>query len=676
MNDELTNNELIVKKYKSKYFLVACILLTLIMVVSLSYAYFLFTDKQTNTNIVKSTCLSFELKDQKNDINLQSAFPILDEEGKKLTPFTFTVKNTCDAYMSYTINLESLAGTTLSNQYVKVMLNNEAIVNLSTLEDAPLYYEDSVGSKILGKYSLGTDEEEEFTLRLWMNEDTPAVPEAMSKTMLSKIVVNATISNYDPVTEGINTLHDAILANEYQVTDVQVAKDKIAAKQEVDTTKTAPIIDWQKNISSAPVTNVASATLPAKSLIGTEFDVTENETKVRLGKSYTFNSETGYYNITDYDYYDPTTVNYGEADYYFCGGGYSIDAKDKIATYWNNNNCTYIYKITSTSIDSKTTTATNSVTNTQYAVTKYLFTGYKLDQVELESDKSDRGLYQAEDDYGTTYYYRGSVKNNYVYFGGFYWQIIRINGDGSIRMMYAGKTPNASGSATYIKGAPFNKLRDNPAYVGYMYGNTLNTSLEQTQANEVSSNAKTELEAWYKTNIADKGLGDYVADSGFCNDRTLSTRNNNGDGVIAPATKTTYYATYDRYYTTKTPTYKCANAENDLFTTSAASVGNNSATYPVGLITVDELMYAGITNGYMNRLTYVYQNTYYWTMSPSYFNATNASALEFYLNPAGFAGRHWVTNSLGLRPVINLKSDTLIESGVGTAANPYVVDTN
>ncbi len=602
---------------------------------------------------------------------------MLDEEGKKLTPFTFTVKNTCSSYISYTINLETLKGSTLANKYIKVLLNNEAIANLDTLPSSTTeyYYDGSIASKVLGTYALGPDEEEDFTLRLWMDESATPSEETMNKVFNSKIVIRASVSTFEPVSAGITTLHDAILTNEYQVNDVELAKEKIAAKQEVDTTKTAPIIEWQENISPAPITNVTSATLPAKSLIGTEFDVTENETKVRLGKSYTFNSETGYYNITDYDYYDPTTVNYGEADYYFCGGGYSINAQDKISTYWSNSNCTYIYKISSTSIDSKTTTATNTVTSTQYAVTKYLFTGYKLDQVELESDKSDRGLYAAEDDYGTTYYYRGSVKNNYVYFAGFYWQIIRINGDGSIRMMYAGKSSSASGSATYIKGAPFNKLRDNPAYVGYMYGNTLNTSLEQTQANEVSSNAKTELEAWYKTNIADKGLGDYVADSGFCNDRTLSTRNNNGDGVIAPATKTTYYATYDRYYTTKTPTYKCANAENDLFTTSAASVGNNSATYPVGLITVDELMYAGITNGYMNRLTYVYQNTYYWTMSPYFFNAANASASEFHLYPAGCAGGTWVTSSVGLRPVINLKSDVTISGGVGTSENPYIVET-
>ena len=242
-------------------------------------------------------------------------------------------------------------------------------------------------------------------------------------------------------------------------------------------------------------------------------------------------------------------------------------------------------------------------------------------------------------------------------------------------MMYAGEYPNSIGSETFINRAPFNSLRDNPAYVGYMYGSTLNTSLEQTQANEVDSNAKTELEAWYKTNIADKGFENYIADSGFCNDRTLSTRSNIGNGVIAPATKTTYYATYDRYFTTKTPTYKCANAENDLFTTSTALKGNKAATYPVGLITVDELMYAGIANGYMNKMTYAYQILIYWAMSPYNFNASDTSARDFFFSYSGYATDYWVTSNYGLRPVINLKSDVTISAGVGTSEDPYAVET-
>ena len=664
------------KKHMRKY-LIIIILVMIVALATFSYSLFIITDKQTNTNILNSTCLSFEIKNEENQISLQNAFPLLDEEGKKLTPYTFTVKNTCDAYMSYTISLETLQGSTLANKYVKVMLNNEAIANLDTLPSNTTYnYDNSIASKILGTYALGSDEEEDFSLRIWMDGDATANEETMNKVFNSKIVIKASIANFDPVENGITTLHDAILANEYQITDVELAKQKIEAKQTVDTTKTAPIITWQENISANSIENVTSATLPAESLIGSNFDVTENETKVVLGKGYTFNSETGRYDLTDYDYYDPTAVNYSEADYYFCSGGYSIDSKDKIESYWYYRNCTSIYKITNSSIDVNITTATNPVTTTQYSVTKYLFNGYKLEQIELESDKSDRGLYQAEDDYGTTYYYRGSVKNNYVYFADTYWQIIRINGDGSIRMIYSGESPNATGSATTIKRVPFNKLSDNPAYVGYMYGNILNTSLELTQANEIDSNAKKELEAWYKANIADKDLNNFVSDSGFCNDRTLSVSyNNNGDGFTYPTTTGTYYAAYDRYYIEKKPTYKCANAENDLFTTSTAEIGNKAATYPVGLITIDELMYAGMVNGYMNRLTYLYQNSNYWTMSPYLFYDLISTSNVFFVDSDGDVKASYVKLSIGLRPVINLQSDVTISGGVGTSDDPYIVKT-
>ena len=675
------------KKYMRKY-LIIIILVMVVALATFSYSLFIITDKQTNNNILNSTCLSFEIKNEQNEISLQNAFPLLDEEGKKLTPYTFTVKNTCDAYMSYTISLETLQGSTLVNKYVKVMLNNEAIANLDTLpSNSTYYYDGAIASKILGTYALGSDEEEDFSLRIWMDGDATANEETMNKVFNSKIVIKATIANFDPVENGITTLHDAILANEYQITDVELAKQKIANKQAVDTTKTAPIIDWQENISANSIENVTSTTLPAKSLIGTAFDVTDNETKVRFGNSYKFNSETGYYTIcnrptpespdsecvtSNLQYYDPEEVNYNDGNYYYCNTGYDISNTDNISTYWNTSNCSTIYRITG--VSATATESTNSLTQTKVATTKYTFNGYTLNQVELESDKSDRGLYAAQDDYGTTYYYRGSVKNNYVYFANAYWQIIRINGDGSIRMIYAGKTPNATGSATYIKSAAFNTERNNPAYVGYMYGSTLNSSLAETNANEVSSNAKTELENWYKTNIEDAGLSSLIADSGFCNDRTLSSQANNGNGYTTDVA--TYYATYYRYYTSKIPTFKCADAANDLFTTSTASIGNKAATYPIGLVTVDELMYAGFVDGYMNRLTYLYQNGYYWSMSPFFFYSGSSSAHEFVQHASGFAYGNFVTVGRGLRPVINLQSDVTISGGVGTSDNPYVVVTS
>ncbi len=82
---------------------------------------------------------------------------------------------------------------------------------------------------------------------------------------------------------------------------------------------------------------------------------------------------------------------------------------------------------------------------------------------------TDEGLFMSEDDDGSSYYYRGAVKNNYVSFAGYTWRIIRRNGDGSIRLIYSGKTTSDTGEATAIGNSQYNSKYWNPAYVGYKY---------------------------------------------------------------------------------------------------------------------------------------------------------------------------------------------------------------
>ena len=85
------------------------------------------------------------------------------------------------------------------------------------------------------------------------------------------------------------------------------------------------------------------------------------------------------------------------------------------------------------------------------------------------NDTETDGLYMAEDDEGESYYYRGAVKNNYVSFAGFIWRIIRRNGDGSVRMIYSGKSTSDTGDAVTIGDSQFNSKYWDPTYVGYKY---------------------------------------------------------------------------------------------------------------------------------------------------------------------------------------------------------------
>lgn len=658
---------------KKKIILTIVILLVTITVIGVSYAYWILSFSSVNPNKVATSCLSLSLTNEKNDINLTKAYPISDAEGKKLTPYSFTITNTCDLFLSYTVNLEVLNESTMPYKYIKAMVNNEAITNLNALEDNTATLDNASTSKILAKGTLGTDNSADYNIRLWMDEDvTVNDTDSMNTEFLSKVTISAQMSTYTPVEQGYTTLADAILANEYQTTP-EISKQKIAAKQTVDFSKTAPILIWNEN--KATSLSSPSSTMPHPDLVALKdsderFKYLTNEyVLLPIGTGYTFNSETGRYTITNVQQLDPTKLTYGGATkYYYCRAGYSTSSADVISIWKDSSGCSNIYEITSASITDGTATGSGG---TSFKTRIYNLKGYLMNQTERESDKSDKGLYQMADDDGISYYYRGSVNNNYVKYAGAYWRIIRINGDGSVRLLYAGTTANASGYGLYIKSTAFNSKRDNPAYVGYMYGSTLNTSYEKTNANENDSNIKKELDNWYKTHILGTSNESVIADAGFCNDRSLSS----GDGYSTTGSLT-YYGPYSRYYQTKQPTLKCTQT-NDLFTLSTSIKGNKALTYPIGLITVDELMLSGYADGYINKSAYTYSTSHYWTLSPSTFNVSALVANEFDLNSEGYPhGYHYVAYEFGVRAVINLSSEAQISGGIGTSSSPYEIVTD
>ncbi len=657
---------------KKKVLIIVISIVLILSIIGISYAIWTLNLSQKGFNKIAGSCFSLSLTNEKNNINLVNAYPITNEEGKKLTPYSFTITNTCDLFASYTVNLEILENNTLPIKYISSMINNESVIKLSELEDAKTTINGSVTSKILAKGSLGSGDSVDYNLRLWMSEDvTPEDTDAMNKNFKSKVVVTASVSNYSPVEQGYTTLADVILANEYQTTP-EISKQKIAAKQTVDFSRTAPILIWNEN--KATSLSSPSSTMPHPDLVAQKDtdarfkNLSASAVLLPIGSSYTFNSETGTYTITNVQQVDPTTLTYGgNTKYYFCGAGYRTSSADVISIWKNTSGCANIYEITSASVTDGTATGSGG---TSFKMRRYNLKGYLLNQTERESDKSDKGLYQMADADGISYYYRGSVNNNYVKYADAYWQIIRINGDGSVRLLYAGATANASGSGLNIKSASFNSKRDNPAYVGYMSGSTLNTSYEKTNANENDSNIKKVLDNWYKTHILGTSNESVIADAGFCNDRSLDS----GNGYSTTGSNTNY-GPYSRYFYTKQPTLKCVQI-NDLFTLSTNTKGNKALTYPIGLITVDELMLSGYANGYINKSAYTYSTSTYWTLSPRSFYISDAAVGEFYLGSSGSPNSDWVTGGYGVRPVINIKGDAKISGGIGTSSSPYEIVTN
>ena len=187
-------------------------------------------------------------------------------------------------------------------------------------------------------------------------------------------------------------------------------------------------------------------------------------------------------------------------------------------------------------------------------------------------------------------------------------------------------------------------------------------SLATAQTNNANSAIKTTIDNWYKNNLA--RYTSKLADETFCNDRSISS------GTGYKTDSYTFYGSYNRNAERRTPSLKCAQA-NDKFKVANASA---KLDYPVALITADEMAMAGAVYNTPNTNYYLYNGQYQWSFSPSYFTSSYSVASVWYVNPSGSLDP-WigVANSFGVRPVINLKSDILITKGDGTALNPFVI---
>ena len=281
---------------------------------------------------------------------------------------------------------------------------------------------------------------------------------------------------------------------------------------------------------------------------------------------------------------------------------------------------------------------------------------------------TDEGMYAAEDDWGTSYYYRGAVNDNWLQFGtnsngqALYWRIIRINGDGSIRLIYNGTSTSQAGDRVMINtNHVFNSSPIDNMYVGYMYQSG------QVHGLQTNSNIKTTIDNWYASNLADES--EYLNGAvGFCGDRYPSTNYSSSNGSGGTGNASTFYGAFIRQVSGKNPSFKCTDSQ-DLYTATGSSKGNEALIYPIALISADEVAFAGGVYGSSNSSYYLYINVYYWTMTPSSYTG-NAYTFTVGLNGALLAP--YVASTHGVRPVINIRSDVSL-TGSGTTSDPFKV---
>ena len=240
------------------------------------------------------------------------------------------------------------------------------------------------------------------------------------------------------------------------------------------------------------------------------------------------------------------------------------------------------------------------------------------------------GLYKstATNTGDATYYFRGNIENNYVKFAGFTWRIVRINEDGTIRIvMQDGINDNAN--------IAFNSKYNNYTYMYY-----------------TNSEAKTVLESWYQANIGNKAdLAKNVASGNYYCEQAKAKYDSSW---TSGNTNMTIYSSY-------TPDFKCVSDGNNKGVVNAS----------VGLLNYDEVVYAGSYYNTNNSNYYLYNsNIACWTMSPAGF--MSGYSYVWSVRTSGRIYNDYVYNTYAVRPVLIIKSDTII-SGKGTSSNPYVV---
>ena len=296
--------------------------------------------------------------------------------------------------------------------------------------------------------------------------------------------------------------------------------------------------------------------------------------------------------------------------------------------------------------------------------------GARTDFSTVLTTNNTKTLYTGVEDSKTVYYFAGNATDNWVKFGknasnqDLYWRIIRTNSDGSVRLFYHGTSTTATDA--YIGTSAFNSSYADTAYVSYMYGSL--GSIPNARENTTDSTIKTTIDNWYKDNL-NTNYGKYLSTTAvYCNDRSTSDNTN--------------FGAYTRLNTNKTPSYDCAATE-DKFTVDT-STGNGKLTYPIALMTADEVRFAGGVYG-INAPTWYYYNssngsstgsTLWWLLSPSTWTANGIYASVFRMLDSSYPGRltyNAVYSSDGVRPVISLKSCIKYSTGNGSANNPYTI---
>ena len=631
------------KQYK-KIRIILSVLLVVILLIGTSFAIFQNFARQSGTNNLGATnCFSITFEGVNNAINLANDYPIPDSEGLEREPYTFKVTNNCNQYLSLSIGVETLSTSEIPSNLIKgvIIKNGETPTSAMLLSSGKTMEAQNGGTAYeLLTDGLGAKASKTYDLRLWFDESMTK-EQGASKKYQGKVIVGASAD-----IEKTRNLREAILANN----EVKV-----------------PLTTPGKEVSAHTLDDVES--------MSTSVDTTYQAYYITYGMGWTANGTK--FNLTGATVTSDTYAN-----------SYS-SLVGKYLPAWHISSSG-----SSTAGTMKTTTNLNSV----YYVVSATSSSFTYKEITSNKNITEAELASAEDDYGTSYYFRGAVKNNYVEFANKCWRIVRIVGDGSVKLvLHNDNTSNAANpcnsannstnaafarysGTTYT--SAFNSNANDNAYVGFMYGTAGAGDYASTHANINKSKILQNLETWYKNNL--ESYESKLTDTIWCNDKstfiTYTSGSTYGTG-LGYGTNKTGYGARNRIYggnpaSYASPSLICPNDNNggklSKFTISDTVNGNGNLTYKIGLLTADEIAFSGFTSYTSNFSTYLQENTgtnWWWSLSPMLFDGS--VALVWYVS-SGSLFNGYVGSYYGVRPAISLISSTSI-TGDGTSENPYKV---
>ncbi len=635
---------------KSRKILVGLAIIGLVITLAgMSYAYIKVRKNQDSINSMSMLrCLGVDYSDETNAVSLDNVYPVSDEEGMKTPIYKFKVTNKCNTKIYAKINLETLTLDNLIDlKHVKVWFNNKNLneakigilnnENIFTRETKTLA--EAEQSNNLMEISMGEYESEEFELRLWLDEAT-TWEEGKNTSYAGKITVSVSPNPNTSVTKGDFTM--------YAYIDGKIS-------------------------SIFPETDNYNAVVKCNSFAN-------NDANNDIMGTINWNGKRWLMSIS--------SIGAGET---VCNVYFTKKSEGEVQapTNWYTSSDGTLLAAIRKNYSSATAPGTTPGLNV--------------------SESGEKVLAATSDDYGTSYYFRGAIDNNYVEFANKCWRIVRITGDGSIKLVLHNDNINkvaspcaASNNDTTAAFArysgttyttKFNSAINDNAYVGFMYGTPGSSTYAETHKNSNKSTILQNLEKWYNTYIS--AYESKIADTIWCNDKSVykstsfKTWGINSIGTkYGIGTNANFYSATPRLITSGNeaggtgPILTCPNdnlgGKLSKLTVSDTVNGNGALDKKIGLLTIDEIVFAGGERYSANTTFYLYENatnTFWWSLTPGAYGGGDTAVKTWgYKNGGEYVFVDADDTNGALRPAISLKSITAISKGTGTSSDPYVIN--